>query len=722
MAKRKTPRKTAGGARSAPGSPVPAQTISPVASAGLAAAAVTWLVVALVDVTFSALFSGAALQAEALPIGARISIAAYGVAVLTAVVSVVAGLVWLLRRIAPPGAPRAVQAVVAAVTGVVIWIAIFFYGASWALFWNTGVFLDRQAFAFIAPNPVQVFHWVYPPLAAAVIGITVAAAIAFGYWIPRRLRRSSAEVQRRLVRSAAVAAAACVIVALFGALTYGAGGGGPDQPKTDYAIARDDHAGPAAHALADVIRARPADDTAAAAAGTVTSTDGSTVVRRPIISMPEYLARIAPSAVKRRNVLMVQIESLRSDQLRIYGGTRDVMPAVDALAREARVFTNAYVQASHSNYTDLVPLSSQYPLRSAEMYEYPPNPTYPRVLIYDVLKALGYKTAIFSSQNERWGGMINYHRPSSLDRFFHAETSTGPTSTQEGDLGFAEWVKETKGAGSVDDRYTVQEAMKWLDTVGPGDPFFLHMNLQSSHVPYVVPDDFPHRFSPKKLDFAILWAKFPIEKIDIVKGRYADSLLYEDTQIARLFEYLKSRGLWDNTVVVIGGDNGEAFYEHGFASHASSLFNEVMKVPMIIRAPDLEPGLDPRPAMFLDIPPSVFGLLGLPPHPGFQGISLFDPNPDPDRSIYMIVQTPAAFQSAIVRSGYKLLYSEWDGRNFLYDLVNDPAETPTKNLAASRPDLLEDLTRRLRLWRREQLSYYADVSRQSREYPPVITD
>jgi hypothetical protein len=54
--------------------------------------------------------------------------------------------------------------------------------------------------------------------------------------------------------------------------------------------------------------------------------------------------------------------------------------------------------------------------------------------------------------------------------------------------------------------------------------------------------------------------------------------------------------------------------------------------------------------------------------------------------------------------------------------VNDPAETPTKNLAMSRPDLLADLTDRLRLWRREQLSYYADVPRQSREYPPVVKD
>src|SRR5262249_49930293 len=135
------------------------------------------------------------------------------------------------------------------------------------------------------------------------------------------------------------------------------------------------------------------------------------------------------------------------------------------------------------------------------------------------------------------------------------------------------------------------------------------MNLQSSHLPYVVPPDFPRRFGPKTIDFAIVWASFPRDKISVVKDRYADSLFYEDTQIGRLFERLRRGGLWDNTIIIIGGDNGEAFYEHGFAAHASSVFNEVVKVPMIFRVPGLTPGIDDRPAMFLDVPPSVLDLL-----------------------------------------------------------------------------------------------------------------
>jgi arylsulfatase A-like enzyme len=432
--------------------------------------------------------------------------------------------------------------------------------------------------------------------------------------------------------------------------------------------------------------------------------------------MHQYLAGV-PASRNAWNVVMVQIESLRSDQLRAYGGTRDVMPAIDAVARESRVFTKAYIQASHSNYADLVPLSSQYPLRAREMYVYPPNPAYPRVLIYDVLKALGYRTGIFSSQNEHWGGMANFHRRESLDRFFHAQTFAGPTYTPWEDSGFAEWVKQTQGAGSVDDRYTVDEAIEWVNEVA-ASPFFLHMNLQSSHVPYVVPKGFKRRFGPDELDFTIMWGKFPVDRIQTVKDRYADSLFYADTQLGRLFDVLRRRGLWENTIIVIGGDNGEAFYEHGFAAHASWLFDEVMKVPLLIRAPGVRPGSDNRPAMFLDVAPSILDLLGLPAHPGFQGISLFESAPDPARSIFMIAQTPSAYEYAIVRSGFKLHYPEKEGTYILNDLERDPGETI--NVAVSRPELVADLSARLKRWRDEQLAYYDDLSRQSREYPPVI--
>lgn len=652
--------------------------------------AAVWLCVAAIDLALAAAISGTALRSDELTLAAGISLAAYNVLLL----AIVVGLVSALRRVA----------------GVWAWpviaTAVFLYTVSWAAFWNAGVFLDRAAFIFWAPHPIQVFHWVYPPLAAGILVITAVVAVVFGRLVPQLTAAMPVTSQRRLVLTAVGGVVVCVTAAAAGAL---ADGGSTDDAPSAYAVARDQRGGPMLRAVADVRNtlARPSEPPPIAAGGAVTPGRG-------IISMPQYVAGIDRRRMKRWNVLMIQIESLRSDQLRAYGGTREVLPTVDALARESRVFTNAYIQASHSNYADLVPLSSHYPLRSREMYIYPPNPTYPRVLIYDILKAVGYRTAIISSQNERWGGMINFHRPASLDYFFHAETFDGPTYSPFEDGGFADWVKQTGGAGSVDDRYTVNEAIKWIDTVGQ-TPFFLHMNLQSSHVPYVVPDGFERRFGPKEIDFAIMWGKFPLDKVNVVKDRYADSLYYEDTQIARVFEHLRRRGLWENTLIVIGGDNGESFYEHGVAAHAGTVFEEVVKVPMIVRVPGMQPGPDARPAMFLDVPPSLLDALGLPPHPSFQGISLLAPDPDPARPMFTIVQTPLADQSAVIRSGYKLIYSETDQRSYLYDLT---AEGEYRNIRTARPDLVAELMAVLRTWREGQLAYYADPARHSREYPP----
>jgi arylsulfatase A-like enzyme len=208
--------------------------------------------------------------------------------------------------------------------------------------------------------------------------------------------------------------------------------------------------------------------------------------------------------------------------------------------------------------------------------------------------------------------------------------------------------------------------------------------------------------------------------VSIVKDVYADSLAYVDFQIAKLFQFLKSNGLWENTVIVLTGDHGQAFYEHNFASHASEIFNEVMKVPLLVRAPGLKSGVEDRLAQHVDIAPSILGLLGLPAHPSFQGIDLFNSVPDPKHSAYMLVQTPLAYQYGIVRSGLKLIYDEREQRYSLFDLTTDPGETI--DIAAARPDLVNELAKRLQAWYTLQIDYYADSKVQKIEYPPILAD
>ena len=671
------------------------------------------LVLAAVELMLHFFIPGSSIRNLHLPIGARVFLLCYSLLVLSFFVAISIGLVGLFwrswNRIISLG--RTARWITGGIAAFLTWFILLLYGASWGLFWQTGSFIGSQAFLFLAPHPLQVFHWVDTDLAVMLVGLALGGTGLIMIWLPRWIKRWPLMFQRRLVLAWSWMIGLCVLGSLLGELYSSTDGRQFMRTAILYSKIRDNTSGPLPHVLADIqkhIRYRPEERIKA---------EDIRIIQRPIISLEKYLADARPT--HRWNVIILVVESLRADQLRAYGGNRDVMPTVDGLSSESRVFLNAYTHSSHTDYATVTPFSSHYPLRSKTSYTYPEKPSYPRVLIYDVLKALQYHTAIFSSSNEFWGGMINFLQTGNLDRFFHAANFKGPSYVMQGDAGFAEWTRETKHAGSVDDRYTVSEAIQWIEGV-KREPFFLGLNFQSSHLPYMVPRDFPRRFGPAKLDFTIRFAHFPQEKIGVVKDIYADSLAYVDAQIARLFEYLKSTGMWDNTIIVLTGDHGQAFYEHGFASHASAIFDEVMKVPLVIRAPQLKPGTEDRLAQHVDIAPSIVGLLGLPAHPSFQGIDLLNTAPDPKRSAYMVAQTPLAYQYGIVRSGHKLIYDERESRYSLYDLVADPGEKT--DLALEQPTLVQDLAKRLQTWRTLQIEYYADKSLQAREYPPILAD
>jgi arylsulfatase A-like enzyme len=150
------------------------------------------------------------------------------------------------------------------------------------------------------------------------------------------------------------------------------------------------------------------------------------------------------------------------------------------------------------------------------------------------------------------------------------------------------------------------------------------------------------------------------------------------------------------------------------------IFNEVMRVPIIIRSPGMHPGIENTLAEHVDIPPTVLGLLGLPGHPCFQGLDLLDPGFPRERSIYLVAQSPLAHQYAIVRSPYKLIYDAWARRSALFDLSRDPGEHHDE--AGRLPDVKRILAGRLDTWRRAQIDYYESLDEQSRFYPPVLDD
>ncbi len=414
----------------------------------------------------------------------------------------------------------------------------------------------------------------------------------------------------------------------------------------------------------------------------------------------------------RHNVLFILVESLRPDQLMAFGGRRSVMPNLDELATSSYRFSNSYTQATHSNYADLCPLSSQYPLRGINAYFYPETLPFPRVMIYDVLKRYGYRTAVISSQNESWMGMINFLRTKELDHLFHSETFDG--ETYSGDYYFKRWVVENNHSGKIDDRLTVDEVIRWTGEK-TDVPFYVYVNLQNSHVPYRVPDDFPRPFGPKTIDFPLRFGFFPKEKAAVVKDRYADSLHYVDHQLGRIFDHLRKTGQFDDTIICVSGDTGQAFYEHGMCHHGGPVYDEVVRVPMILRIPGESGGDRDDVVQHVDVPPTILARLGVPAHPSFQGRDLFD---DDTTGVAFLTSHSRTRQVGLVFGKYKLIFELGPRQTLLFDLENDPTES--RDLSGKLPKVMTRMSGLLGLWYDQQLAYYRSPERLKREYPPRL--
>jgi arylsulfatase A-like enzyme len=223
-----------------------------------------------------------------------------------------------------------------------------------------------------------------------------------------------------------------------------------------------------------------------------------------------------------------------------------------------------------------------------------------------------------------------------------------------------------------------------------------------------------------------------------VQDLYANSLAYADAQLARLVGSLRRAGAWDSTLVIIAGDHGEAFYEHGFAGHGSRLTQEVLHVPLIVRVPGGVPRIDHRPAQLIDIPPTVLGALGLPAHPAFQGEDLDAARGRGHRMVgrmeggssaladtlgrhrvrFALTQTPLLHEVAVLQDGWKLTYDTKHGAVRLFDLVRDPLER--HEVGDQNEDKRVTLFQTLGAWWTVQLGYYGHPVDQRLWYAPTL--
>ncbi len=423
----------------------------------------------------------------------------------------------------------------------------------------------------------------------------------------------------------------------------------------------------------------------------------------PILSDEAYAATMVAEARPPRNVMLILLESIPASALSCYGYHRNVSPHLDALAAEGVMFENCIAASSFSAYSQISIFTSLYMLRGRANDHFR-NRDFPFRCLHSVLKLRGYELAAISSGNEGFENIDAFLGPSQFDLWFTRNTAGLPESEQF-------------DANRMDDKHATAKLAEWIASRDRSRPFFCYMNLQSTHFDYWIPEPWASHYQP-----ILPWlssgngiVRIPPEQVQPLRNQFDNALRYLDHFVGRIRETLHEAGYGEDTILVLVGDHGEAFMEHGTARHGMHLFQEVIHVPLIIHAPGLL-GAQRRPEWMsqLDIAPTITGLLGLRPHPAWQGVDVLAKDRSGQRRPVFSVLQLSRMQEAVILDGWKYVFDFSDCRDYLFALDDDPGER--RNLARRDPEQLAALRGVLSAFHSHQLRYYEEPARHTRHY------
>ncbi|MCP4592697.1 MAG: sulfatase [bacterium] len=346
---------------------------------------------------------------------------------------------------------------------------------------------------------------------------------------------------------------------------------------------------------------------------------GNVLVALGVLISGQGCDRSAESADRRQpNVLMIVVDTLRADKLGCYGSPLGLTPQIDAFAAGGTRFETTYAHAPWTLPSFASLLTSTYPVEhgaGGQVGRWRPLRGSARTLA-ECFRDAGYATGAVVNVDfltQPFGMNQGY---AAADYDFHAPSDNvnmrDATATTSAALG---WL------GRRDDR-----------------PFFMMVHYFDPHVVYAPPATFRRKFASPEDREGSNWVfgtrgdmmglrrgtrRLEPEIIRRVEKLYDGEVAYADQQIGRLLAELNKLGLADSTIVMITADHGEEFLDHGGFEHGHTLYDELLRVPLIMCYPPRLPrGTVVAPVGQIDVAPTLCALAGIDPEPSFAGRSL----------------------------------------------------------------------------------------------------
>jgi arylsulfatase A-like enzyme len=319
------------------------------------------------------------------------------------------------------------------------------------------------------------------------------------------------------------------------------------------------------------------------------------------------------------SVLLIVLDTLRADHLSSYGYARATTPNLDAFAVEGTLFEHAYATAPWTLPSHASLMTGRYTYEHQATLS-PLDARFPTLAEH--FSAHGYVSGGFVANRSYTNWATGLGRGFQVyDDYYDSLADMASRTALGGQLldGAARL-----GLRGISSRKLAEDVnrgfLRWLGSVGPA-PFFAFLNYFDVHYPYLPPAPFDTRFTDRPLGYTIKdnmlgprreSSTLSDEELQAMIAAYDGSLAYLDAQIGLLFGRLRDLGLFNNTLVVITSDHGEAFGEHGQWGHGSSLYREQVQVPLIVRYPPSVPSAT-RVSCAVDLqalPATVTHLLG----------------------------------------------------------------------------------------------------------------
>jgi len=403
------------------------------------------------------------------------------------------------------------------------------------------------------------------------------------------------------------------------------------------------------------------------------------------------------------DVVLIVVDTLRADHLGVYGYDRGTSPRIDALARHSTVFESAWSAAPWTLPSVMSMMTSRLPsshrVENDGLKLGADVPT-----LAETMKRAGYSTGAFVS-HVYVSSIFGFDRGfETFEDFGVSRPSYRPEARME----------------PAADRVT-DAALAWLSRQGRR-PVFLFVHYFDAHWPYepperfraLYPDDYHgpldatydsiSKFQDPRLPLPDDYRRFLID-------RYDGEIRFVDEQIGRLLDGLAASGRGTRAFLVVTADHGEEFKDHGSIGHGRRLYEEVVRVPLVMGR--LAPAAGPPqarvtvPVSGIDLLPTIAEVAGTAPPPGVQGASLMPllrvppsgasggaaSGPPAERPLVSETIRLNAHLKAIRRGSLKLIQSMDENRGELYDLAADPRERD--DLSEKRPEDRRALVRGL---------------------------